>query len=151
MCLESCEIDAVACSTSLTEDSSGMEMDFMVTVTMVPDALALKKGIGWVWLRTFIPPLGWDRLKCTVCSLFDDHYTALCLLSVYFSVHLFACFLSLFISWPVFFSSVSPLVWFGYSSLLGFRIFSITLLHLITFILENTLHVNCLAEENALI
>lgn len=42
----SCEIDATACSTSLTEESSGMEMDHMVTVTMVPDALALEKGIG---------------------------------------------------------------------------------------------------------
>lgn len=41
-----CEIDATACSTSLTEESSGMEMDHMVTVTMVPDALALEKGIG---------------------------------------------------------------------------------------------------------
>lgn len=40
------EIDATACSTSLTEESSGMEMDHMVTVTMVPDALALEKGIG---------------------------------------------------------------------------------------------------------
>lgn len=42
----SCDIDATACSTSLTEESSGMEMDHMLTVTMVPDALALKKGIG---------------------------------------------------------------------------------------------------------
>lgn len=46
MCTWSCEIDATACSTSLTEESSGMEMDHMVTVTMVPDALALEKGIG---------------------------------------------------------------------------------------------------------
>lgn len=42
-----CEIDATACSASLTEDSSGMEMDHMLTVSMVPDALALEKGIGW--------------------------------------------------------------------------------------------------------
>lgn len=41
-----CEIDATACSASLTEDSSGMEMDHMLTVSMVPDALALEKGIG---------------------------------------------------------------------------------------------------------
>lgn len=41
-----CEIDATVCSTSLTEESSGMEMDLMVTVSMVPDALALKEGIG---------------------------------------------------------------------------------------------------------
>lgn len=46
MCLQSCDIDAIACSTSLTEDSSGMEMDFMLTMTRVPDALVLKKGIG---------------------------------------------------------------------------------------------------------
>lgn len=46
MCTWPCEIDATACSTSPTEESSGMEMDHMVTVTMVPDALALKKGIG---------------------------------------------------------------------------------------------------------
>lgn len=41
-----CEINAAVCSASLTEDSSGMEMDFMLTVSMVPDALALEKGIG---------------------------------------------------------------------------------------------------------
>ena len=45
-CIQSCEIDATACSTSLTEESSGMEMDHMLTVTVVPDALALEKGIG---------------------------------------------------------------------------------------------------------
>lgn len=44
-CLPS-ESDARACSASLTEESSGMEMDHMVTVNMVPDALALEKGIG---------------------------------------------------------------------------------------------------------
>lgn len=77
MCLQSCDIDAIACSTSLTEDSSGMEMDFMLTMTRVPDALVLKKGIGWVWLRTIIAPLGWDQLNCTVCSLFVVCYAAL--------------------------------------------------------------------------
>ena len=46
MCTKPYEIDAAACSASLTEESSGLEMDYMVTVTMVPDALALKKGIG---------------------------------------------------------------------------------------------------------
>lgn len=40
------ETDATACSTSLAEESSGLEMDYMVTVTMMPDALALNKGIG---------------------------------------------------------------------------------------------------------
>lgn len=41
-----CEIDAAACSTSLTEESSGMEMDPMLTEAMMPDALGLEKGIG---------------------------------------------------------------------------------------------------------
>lgn len=41
-----------------------MDMDHMVTVTMVPDALALKTGIGWVWLRTDLPAAtGLDALK----------------------------------------------------------------------------------------
>lgn len=38
--------DATVCSTSLTEESSGMETDPMVTATMVPGALALMEGIG---------------------------------------------------------------------------------------------------------
>lgn len=72
-----CEIDAAACSASLTEDSSGMEMDFMLTVSMVPDALALEKGIGWVWLWTSLSPWGWNRLNCAARSLFVDCYNAL--------------------------------------------------------------------------
>ena len=41
-----CEIDATVCSTSLTEESSGMGMDLMVSVPMMPDTLALEEGIG---------------------------------------------------------------------------------------------------------
>lgn len=101
---EMCEIDATACSTSLTEESSGMEMDHMVTVTMVPDALALKKGIGWVWLRTDLPPQGWDGLHCTIFSLFVDCVVH-CLLIVYLSVDLFARSSCLFlIALPVVFT-----------------------------------------------
>lgn len=38
--------DATVCSTFLTEESSGMETDPMVSATMVPDALVLMEGIG---------------------------------------------------------------------------------------------------------
>lgn len=41
-------------------------MDHMVTLTMVPDALVLEKGIGWVWLQ--MSTLGWDGLHCTFCT-----------------------------------------------------------------------------------
>lgn len=46
MCTLLCETDATACRTSLTEESSGMEVDYMVTGAVVPDALAVKEGIG---------------------------------------------------------------------------------------------------------
>lgn len=78
-----CEIDAAAHSTSLTEESSGMEMDHMVS--LVPDALALEKGTGWVWLRPDLPPLGWNGPTCTGRLLFVD-----CSLHVYLSVEVFA-------------------------------------------------------------
>lgn len=44
--MQSFEIDATACPASLTEESSGMEMDYMVAGTMLPDALAVQEGIG---------------------------------------------------------------------------------------------------------
>lgn len=38
--------DAIVSSTSLTDESSGVEMDPMVTATIVPGALTLIEGIG---------------------------------------------------------------------------------------------------------
>ena len=37
---------SIVCSTSLTDESSGVETDPMVTATMVPGALALIEGTG---------------------------------------------------------------------------------------------------------
>lgn len=123
-------------------------MDHMVTVTMVPDALALEKGIGWVWLQTDLPPLGWDGLNCTICSLFVNCVLH-CLLIVCLSVSGSLCKLFLF-ALPV----VLALFLFSFVCLARFwfiagfwEIFHYGLL-LITFIpkTEPIVHVNCITK-----
>lgn len=147
MCTRSCEIDATACSASLTEESSGMEMDHMVT-----DALALKKGIRWVWLRTDLPPLGWGGLNCTICLLFVDCVPQ-CLFTVCLSISGSVCY-----SFSCLFLSTLPVVctlflflwlclawsWFiaGFLDIFHYGLF------LITFIPKTgpIVHVNCITK-----
>lgn len=43
-----------------------MEMDHLITVNMLPDAFALKKGIGWVWLS---PAVGLDHCWTSLLSV----------------------------------------------------------------------------------
>ena len=116
MCTWSC--DATACSTFLTEESSGMEMDHMVTLTMVPDALALEKGIGWVWLPTDLPPLGRGFLNCTICTLCDDHVPHCLFIALL--ICLWVCLLALPVSsslpclWSSLYFSSCTFVWLGF-------------------------------------